>query len=139
MSTSLNTFAIIGNVGSDAPAPRYTPTGKSVTDFNVGVSYKDQTEWVKVTCWDKLAEIAAQYVRKGAQIYIEGSAGVECWADKQTGEPRARLTLRANTLKLLGKRGDTDQQPDGPAPGVAFNDFDNSEYDAPLPPLSHGD
>ena len=76
MAKSLNKVQLIGNLGRD-PEMKYAPGGQAVTQFSIAVarnSKKDgeQTDWFKVICWDKLAEIADQYLKKGHRVYVEG-------------------------------------------------------------------
>lgn len=135
----LHKLTIIGRVGKDA-ATKYTPGGKQVTNFSVAVDQgKDQpARWYDVALWGDVNGNFTQHIRKGATVYCEGRDNPRVYS--KDGE--ARL---AHGLDMQGSFGckiiqfAKDQQADGPAPGVAFNDFDNSEYDAPLPPLSHGD
>jgi single-strand DNA-binding protein len=110
----LNKIMIIGNCGRD-PEMRYTPSGAAVTKFSVAVSRSwksqegeqhEETEWFSVDCWGKLAEIANQYVTKGKQVYIEGRLSSHSWDDKNTGEKRFGLDIRATDMVLLGQRGD---------------------------------
>lgn len=136
----LHQTTIIGRIGKDAAA-KFTPSGKPVTGFSVAVEpRKDLTVWYDVSIWGDVRDNFTQWLRKGAIVCCEGTPAPRAYIDKQTGE--ARL---AHGLDMQGSFGckiiqfAKDQQADGPAPGVAFNDFDNSEYDAPLPPLSHGD
>ena len=115
----LNKVMIIGNLGRD-PEMRYTPSGTPVTSFSVAVSRnwrtpegenREETEWFNVECWNKLAEIANQYLQKGRQVYIEGRLKTDSWDDKNTGEKRYRTKLVANDMTMLGSRGE------GGAPG----------------------
>src|ERR671939_344533 len=98
MAASLNKVMIIGNLGRD-PEMRYTPSGSPVTNFSVAVTRRwnspdgesrEETEWFNVTCWNKLAEIANQYLSKGRQVYIEGRLRTRSWEDQQTGEKKYR-------------------------------------------------
>ena len=104
----LRKLQVIGNAGKDAELGE--AGGKAVADFSMGVyagKEKDgsnKTLWVKVTCWEKLAEIAADRVHKGTQVYAEGDTEVECWADKKTGEPRAQIKITCRSLIILEKR-----------------------------------
>lgn len=103
-----NHLTIVGNVGKD-PAMRYTQAGVPVCDFSVAVNDKygdkETVTWFRVKCWNKLAEIAAQYVRKGAQVMVVGRASVSAYTDK-AGQPAAALELNADKLVLLGSRAD---------------------------------
>ena len=108
----LNKIILIGNLGRD-PEMRYTPSGSAVTNFSMAVSRvwknrdgenQEETEWFNVSCWDRLAETANQYLTKGRQVYIEGRVRLGQWDDRQTGEKRARLEVVASNLVLLGQR-----------------------------------
>lgn len=110
----LNKVMIIGNLGKD-PEMRYTASGAPVTSFSVAVSRqwktpegesREETEWFSVTCWNKLAEIANQYLSKGKQVYLEGRMRTRSWDDQQTGEKKYRTDLVANEMVMLGQRGD---------------------------------
>jgi single-strand DNA-binding protein len=104
---------IVGNVGRD-PEVKSLPSGTSLCTFTVAVSTKwtdrqtqekrERTNWIRVTCWGKLGEIAAQYVRKGTQIMVVGTVTASAFMG-QDGEPRASLELRADTFQLLGGGG----------------------------------
>lgn len=105
---------IVGNVGRD-PSFKYTPQGTAVCDFSVAVTRKfgsgdqrqEKTTWFKVTCWNKLAEIANQYVRKGTPLLVVGTIEVSAYMDKNN-QPQASLELRADTFQMLsgGREGD---------------------------------
>lgn len=108
----LNKVMIIGNLGRD-PEMRYTASGSPVTNFSVAVSrrwksrdgeQKEETEWFNVECWDKLAEIANQYLTKGKQVYIEGRLRTHSWEDQQTGEKKYRTNVVASDMHMLGTR-----------------------------------
>ena len=110
----LNKVMIIGNLGRD-PEMRYTPSGTPVTSFSVAVSRnwrtpegenREETEWFNVECWNKLAEIANQYLQKGRQVYIEGRLKTDSWDDKNTGEKRYRTKVVASDMTMLGGRGE---------------------------------
>lgn len=104
---------IIGNVGID-PEMRYTQTGKAVTSFTVAVNEswtnaagqkQEETTWFRVSCWEKLAEITGQYVKKGMQVFVTGKIKAQAFTDKQ-GELRASLELTAKEVKFLGSRAE---------------------------------
>jgi len=108
---SLNKCMIIGNLGRD-PEMRYTPSGQAVTQFTVAVNrnYKDQqgerqeeTEWFRIVCWGQQAEFAAEYLRKGAKVYIEGRLQTRQW-EGQDGQKRYTTELVANTIQNLERR-----------------------------------
>lgn len=130
----LNKVMIIGNLGRD-PEMRYTPSGSPVTNFSVAVSrqsrtpegeQREETEWFNVTCWDRQAEIANQYLAKGRQVYVEGRLRTRSWEDQQTGEKRYRTEVVASNLVLLGQRG---EQPGEQQPSATENlDLDNMPF-----------
>ena len=108
---SLNKCMIIGNLGRD-PEMRYTPSGQAVTQFTVAVNrnYKDQqgerqeeTEWFRVVAWGQQAEFAAEYLRKGAKVYVEGRIQTRQW-EGQDGQKRYTTELVANTIQNLERR-----------------------------------
>src|SRR5438874_7653085 len=109
---------MIGNLGRD-PELRYTPQGTPVCDLSVAVSRRIKTEneienehttWYRVTCWRRLAEIAAQYLAKGSPVYVEGTLSVDEWVDRE-GKIRFTLKVDANELHLLGRATQPDAQP----------------------------
>ena len=108
---SLNKAMIIGNLGRD-PEMRYTPSGQAVTQFTVAVNrnYKDQTgewqeetEWFRVVVWGQQAERAAEYLRKGNKVYVEGRLQTRQWED-QSGQKRYTTELVANQVTNLERR-----------------------------------
>jgi single-strand DNA-binding protein len=117
---NLNRVLLIGNLTRD-PELRYTPKGTAVTDFGLAVSRiysgedgekKEETTFVDVTLWARLAEIAGQYLKKGRPVFIEGRLQLDTWDDKQTGQKRSRLRVVGENLQLLGSR----PEGEGPAP-----------------------
>jgi single-strand DNA-binding protein len=103
----------VGNLGAD-PDTRYMPSGKAVTNIRVATSesWKDRTtgdmqertEWHSVVMYDKLGEIAAEYLRKGSQVYIEGKIRTRKWQDKE-GKDRYTTEIIADQMQMLGGRG----------------------------------
>ena len=131
---SLNKCMIIGNLGRDREM-RYTPSGQAVTQFTVAVNrnYKDaqgerqeETEWFRVVAWARQAEFAAEYLRKGSKVYIEGRLQTRQW-EGQDGQKRYTTELVANTIQNLERRpredaGDPGAEPpmrSRPAPAAA--------------------
>jgi single-strand DNA-binding protein len=129
MARGVNKAIIVGNVGQD-PEVRYMPSGSAVAEVSVATSeqWKDKqsgekqerTEWHKVTFFGRLAEIVGEYVRKGSQIYVEGSIRTEKWQDKQ-GQDRYTTKIIANEMQMLGGRsgGSTSFQQDTPSSAPA--------------------
>jgi len=104
---------IIGNLGRD-PEMRYTPQGTAVTSFSVAVSrtfgsrdgeQQEETDWFRVSAWDKLAEICNQYLTKGQRVYVEGRVSMRMW-DGNDGQKHGSLELRATDMMMLGAKGE---------------------------------
>ena len=113
MARGVNKVILVGNLGAD-PDTRYMPSGKAVTNIRVATSesWKDRTtgdmqertEWHSVVMYDKLGEIAAEYLRKGSQVYIEGKIRTRKWQDKE-GKDRYTTEVIADQMQMLGGRG----------------------------------
>lgn len=123
---SLNKAMIIGNLGRD-PEMRYTPSGQAVTQFTVAVNrnykgqngeWQEETEWFRVVVWGQQAERAAEYLRKGNKVYIEGRLQTRQWEDKD-GQKRYTTELVANQVTNLERRNRDDDGDPGPAGGAA--------------------
>ena len=111
----MHKILVIGNVGSD-PEMRYTPNGSAVTSFSVATNrryttsageQKEETEWFKVSAWNKLAETCNQYVVKGMKVYVEGRVSSSAWTDKE-GQSRSSLEINCSDVQFL-TRVNTDQ------------------------------
>jgi single-strand DNA-binding protein len=112
MARGINKVILIGNLGAD-PETRYTPSGTAITNLRLATteSWKDRqtgeqqerTEWHRVVMFDRLAEIAAEYLRKGSQVYIEGQLQTRKWQDQQ-GQDRYTTEIRARDMQMLGGR-----------------------------------
>ena len=113
MSRGINKVIIVGNLGAD-PETRYMPSGSAVTNLSVATSeqwkdkqtgeQKERTEWHKVAMFNRLAEIAAEYLRKGSQVYIEGKLRTRKWQDRD-GNDRWTTEVIADEMQMLGGRG----------------------------------
>ena len=109
---SVNKVIIVCNLGRD-PETRYMPSGDAVTNINVATTdrYKDKqsgemreaTEWHRISFFGKLAEIAGQYLKKGSQVYVEGSLRTRKYTDKD-GVEKYATEIRAETMQMLGGR-----------------------------------
>ena len=137
---SINKVILVGHVGRD-PECRYTQSGTAVANFTLATNEyqgKDKparTEWHSIVVWDKLADVAKQYITKGKQVYIEGRLQTRDWTDEQ-GVKRYKTEIVAHTLQLLGRK---DEQP---ASETAEDEYDIGDLGAPLDistPLSPGD
>ena len=109
---SVNKVIIVGNLGRD-PETRYLPSGDAVSNINVATTdrYKDKatgemkeaTEWHRISFFGKLAEIAGQYLKKGSQVYVEGSLRTRKYTDKD-GIEKFATEIRGETMQMLGGR-----------------------------------
>ena len=145
---SLNKVILIGNLGKD-PETRYAPSGDAICNLVIATSEawkdkntgekKESTEWHRVVFFGKLAEVAAQYLKKGAQVYVEGRMQTRKWQDKD-GQDRYTTEIRGDEMKMLGRReggSDAPQQrpaqsaPRQPKP-AASSGFDDIDDDIPF-------
>ncbi len=114
MARGVNKVIIIGNLGQD-PETRYMPSGSAVTNFTVATNeswkdkqtgeQKERTEWHRVSMFNRLAEVAAEYLRKGSQVYIEGKLRTRKWQGKD-GNDRYTTEIIADEMQMLGGGGD---------------------------------
>jgi len=115
MARGVNKVIVVGNLGAD-PEVRYMPSGGAVTSISVATSEQwtdktsgekqERTEWHRITLFNRLGEIAGEYLKKGSQVYIEGSLRTDKYQDKNTGEDRYSTSIIANNMQLLGSRMD---------------------------------
>lgn len=127
---SVNKVILVGNLGRD-PETRYAPNGDAICNISVATTdtwkdrasgeKKEQTEWHRVSFYGKLAEVAGQYLRKGRQVYIEGSLRTRKWQDKD-GQDRYTTEIRADVMQMLGTREGM-----GDAPLRGGEDYDQRE------------
>jgi single-strand DNA-binding protein len=113
MARGVNKVIIVGNLGAD-PETRAMPSGSQVANLRIATTdnWKDRqsgenqerTEWHRVALFGRLAEVAAEYLKKGSQVYIEGSLRTRKWQDKQ-GNDRYSTEIVANDMQMLGGRG----------------------------------
>ena len=121
---SVNKVILIGNLGRD-PEVRYTQGGTAVANFTMATTdtwndatsgeKKERTEWHRIVVWGKQAEIAGEYLRKGKQLYVEGSLQTREWTDRE-GAKRYTTEVKALRFQMLGRRDDT---PEPVAEGTA--------------------
>ena len=108
----MNTATVIGRAGQDAEI-RYFESGKVKTTFSLAVSRWDSktkdnvTDWFNIEVWDKQAEFAGEYVKKGREVAVDGRISISKWTD-QTGEEKERFLVVANDIRLLGSRRDVE-------------------------------
>jgi single-strand DNA-binding protein len=123
----VNRVILVGNVGQD-PEVKYMPSGNAVTNISVATSesWKDKqtgqqqerTEWHRVTFFNRLGEIAGEYLRKGSKVYVEGSMRTRKWQD-QSGQDRYTTEVVGSEMQMLDSRGDSQPQQHAPAPQQA--------------------
>ena len=113
MARGINKVILVGNLGND-PEHRTTPGGMAVTRASVATTssrkgsdgnYQDRTEWHRVVFFGRTAEVAAEYLRKGSQVYIEGEIRYDKYTDKE-GNERYSTDIVANEMQMLGGRGE---------------------------------
>lgn len=118
MSRSLNKAQIIGNLGAD-PEIRSTTSGTRVATLSIATSRswndregqrQEKTEWHRVVCWDKLAEICEKYLKRGDRLYIDGSIEYRQW-EGQDGQTKYTTEIRAREMIMLGGSGDSGGPP----------------------------
>jgi len=141
MSASVNKVILVGNLGND-PESRFMTNGDAVCNVTIATSEswkdkntgekKEATEWHRVVFYRKLAEIAAQYLKKGSSVYIEGALKTRKWQDKD-GVDRYTTEIVASEMKMLG--GKKDDAPARQAPASSKTEpsnFEDFESDIPF-------
>ncbi len=143
MSRGINKVILVGNLGAD-PETRYMPSGSAVTNLSIATSeqwkdkqsgeQKERTEWHKVAMFNRLAEISAEYLRKGSQVYIEGKLRTRKWQDRD-GKDRWTTEIIADEMQMLGGRGGGGSAPmsSGSAPSSAPPQPPADEFDDDIP------
>ena len=112
---SVNKVILVGNLGRD-PEVKVFPSGDQVANVTVATTdkwkdkqsgeMKEHTEWHRLVFNGRLAEIARQYLRKGSQIYVEGSIRTRKWTDQQSGQDRYSTEIRVDQMQMLGGKQD---------------------------------
>lgn len=116
---TLNAVCLVGRVGQD-PEVKYFESGSVKCNLNLAVNRptkNKETDWFTLEIWGKTAEIAANYVKKGSQIGIEGSLIMDSWSDRTTGVNRSRPVIRVSKLDLLSSKKDMEG-------GGGYNDME---------------
>ncbi len=134
MARGINKAILVGNLGKD-PETRYTPSGSAVTNITVATSesWKDKqtgetqerTEWHRVVFFNRLAEVAGEYLKKGSQVYIEGKIQTRKWQDNN-GNDRWTTEIVGNEMQMLGGRGDNSGGGSRPAAPAANQQSQNA-------------
>lgn len=132
---SVNKVTILGRVGKD-PEAKYTADGNAIASASVATSekwkdkssgeMKEATEWHRIVAYGRTAEVIEQYVKKGDQLYVEGSLRTREWEDKQ-GNKRQTTEIKADKVVLLTKREEDKPKPKPKAPQKPFNMDDDSD------------
>jgi single-strand DNA-binding protein len=114
VAKGINKVILVGNLGQD-PEVRYTQTGSAITNISIATTdswtdkqsgqRQDRTEWHRVVFFNRLAEIAGEYLRKGSQVYVEGALRTRKWQD-QAGVERYTTEIVANEMQMLGGRAE---------------------------------
>jgi len=126
MAKSVNKVILIGNLGKD-PEVKYTPNGTAIAKFSLATNerykdkegnWQDRTEWHNIVAWQRLAEIAGEYLKKGRPVYIEGRIQTRSWDDKDSGQKKYMTEIVAHDLVLLGGRGEGDSGGEGRSRGA---------------------
>jgi single-strand DNA-binding protein len=132
MARGINKVILVGNVGVD-PDVRYLPNGNAVTTLSVATSEswkdkatgekQDRTEWHRVVCFNRLGEIAGEYVRKGSKLYVEGSLRTRKWQDQQ-GQDKYTTEIIASDIQMLDSKG-------GSGSSANYEDMPQAQQSAP--------
>ena len=140
MSRGINKTILVGHLGQD-PEIRYTPAGTCVTTISLATGEiwtdknnqkQERTEWHRVVFWNRLAEVAGEYLKKGSQVYVEGMLRTNKWKDNK-GIDRYTTEIIANEMQMLGgkptgtksKPPANNSQPSPSNPPTNFEDFDD--------------
>jgi single-strand DNA-binding protein len=146
---SVNKVILVGHLGKD-PEVKYTPQGTPVAKFSLATNerfkdkdgnWQDRTEWHNIVLWQRLAEIAGEYLKKGRQVYIEGRLQTHSWDDKQTGQKKYMTEVVGQDIVLLGGRGEGGDYAGGSRGAAASsggNNFDQSTPQAEPAPAGAG-
>ena len=140
-SRGINKVILIGNLGRD-PETRYMPSGGAVTNLTLATSeswkdkqtgeQKENTEWHRVVFFNRLAEIAAEYLHKGSKVYIEGRLQTRKWQG-QDGQDRYTTEIVANEMQMLDSRGSSGGGGYEASPAPTSSQSQSSSPQQPVP------
>ena len=145
MARGVNKVILVGNLGAD-PETRYTAGGTAITNIRVATSEswrdkqtgenQERTEWHRIVFFNRLAEIAGEYLRKGSQVYVEGKLQTRKWQD-QSGQDRYSTEIVGNEMQMLGSRegGSAARSPQQPG---GFRDNKPAQQPQPDPAADDG-
>lgn len=145
----LNKVILIGRLGND-PEIRTTQSGQTLATFNVATNRRwrdrdgnrqEETEWHRIVCWGRQAEVAGQYLNRGKLVSVEGRLQTRSWDDQQTGQKRFMTEIVCDNFQMLGSRGDNQGQPgyggqsrrEQAQPAPQDQGFDAGEQDDDIP------
>lgn len=145
----LNKVILIGRLGND-PEIRTTQSGQTLATFNVATNRRwrdrdgnrqEETEWHRIVCWGRQAEVAGQYLNRGKLVSVEGRLQTRSWDDQQTGQKRFMTEIVCDNFQMLGSRADNQGQQgyggqsrrEQPQSGPPDQGFDASEQDDDIP------
>ena len=147
MSRGINKVILVGNCGQD-PEVRYMPSGGEVTNVSIATSEswkdkqtgekRDRTEWHRVVFFNQLAKIAGDYLRKGSQIYVEGSLRTRKWQD-QNGQDRYTTEIVANEMQMLSSRSSANSMDGDPGYSPEDAHMTTNKKTTDKPPTSSND
>ena len=126
---AVNSVSLVGRAGRD-PEVGYFESGGVVANFTLAVNRRrreDEPDWSNLEVWGKQAQVAADYIKKGSLIGINGSFKVDRWTDRNTGEERTKPVVRVDRLELLGSKRDADRT------GSSSRDFGRNPTDEEIP------
>jgi len=142
---SLNRVQLIGNLGKD-PEIKYTPSGTPVAKLAIATNerykdkngeWQDRTEWHNVVLWQRLAEVAGEYLKKGGKVYIEGRLQTRSWDDKQTNQKKYMTEVVASDMILLGGRGGEGGDFSSSTRGASVSAGGGNNFDQRVPEPEH--
>src|SRR5690554_1862411 len=135
---SVNKVILVGNLGRD-PEVRYSPDGAAICNISLATTAvwrdralgerREETEWHRVVFFNRLAEIAGEYLKKGRSVYVEGRLKTRKWQDKETGADRYSTEIVADQMQMLGGRDGDASMGDGG--GDDFNQAPRQQNRAP--------
>ncbi|MDZ7923642.1 MAG: single-stranded DNA-binding protein [Marinagarivorans sp.] len=145
MAKGINKVILVGNLGQD-PEVRYTQSGAAITNISIATTDSwtdktsgqkvDRTEWHRVVFFNRLAEIAGEYLRKGSQVYVEGALRTRKWQDQQ-GQDRYTTEIVGDQMQMLGSRNDgaggSNANADGGGSYSNGPDYENASQDSYAP------
>jgi len=147
MARGVNKVILVGNLGAD-PETRSMPSGMTVTNIRIATSesWKDKasgaqqerTEWHSIALFGRLGEIAAEYLRKGSQVFVEGKLRTRKWQDKQ-GNDRYSTEIIGNEMLMLGGRGGAGGAGGGAGTGAGAGASEARERPEPAEAAERGD